>query len=392
MSRLWDRLRSYCEVAVEPADGKAALSFLLQNEIPFFDLRTEENTVRFSLYPRYARLYRALRGDARFAGETRTWHGSLALWHRLRPRVGLLVGAGLALVGMIFSSLVVWDITVTGNTRVPTDEILAALDEEGVRLGAFSPALDAEKIERTLVLRLRDLSWVSLNLRGTVAAVEVRERQENPLTADLAAPSNLVAVCDGQIETLEITGGAAAVRRGQIVKAGTLLVSGVIDSSAVGYRLVRARGEVYARVSCAYDAEIPFSYEEKIYTGDVSTQKSIIFFAKRVNLFKKANISPDNCDKIEKERRLYLFGKIKLPITVVETTLLPYEMCPRTRTVAEAKRKAVETLVSRIGEELADATILARTTTFTEAESAVRLHAEIECIRNIAAEVPIGTD
>lgn len=390
MGKILDYLRSGYQISVNECAGQAALDFLVSCDIPFYGLETGNGILSFCLHLPYYREYNKRRGKARFAGETRTRIGLFALLYRYRARTGLAVGAVLAAALVILSSQFVWDVRVEGTAHIPAQTILDALEDRGVKLGAYIPKIDAERIEQEMVLAVDGLSWISLNLRGTVASVEVRERDDNATEVDLTSPSNLIAAFDGQIEALEVTGGVATVKLGQIVKKGDLLVSGVIDSNALGYRLVRARGEVTARVTLTYDVEIPYQTEEKVYTGTFKKQKSVKIFSKTIKLFGKDSISDNNCDRIEKERRLYLFGKIKLPIFVKETTLAEYEMKEKTLTEAEALKLAYKELYAKSEDALADAEILARHTHVSEDENGIRLTEQVECIVNIAEEIKIG--
>lgn len=385
-------LRSAYRISVSEGDAKWVLDFLVANDLPFHDMRTEENTFSFLLYTPYYKEYARLRGERRYRKEERVRLGFLALLHRYRKRKGILVGAFLALFLIVFSSFFIWDVTVTGADAIPEAVILKALEERGVKLGAFVPSVDTEFAEQAMILDVEGLSYVSINLRGTVAAVEVRERRIDTEIEDRQSPSNLIAVCDGQIEALLVTGGVSAVKLGDIVKKGELLVSGVIDSNALGYRLVRARGEVLARTTLTYRTEIPYQTEEKVYTGKFFSQKSVKFFSKTVKLFGKDSISPSSCDKIESERRLYLFGFIKLPVFIIETKYAEYELVPRTLTQTEALRKAYGDIRAQSEEMLEDAEILGRHTHISEDEHALYMTQQIECIINIAEEVKIETD
>lgn len=385
-------LRSSYQISLNECDGPCALDFLVSHDIPFHGLETKDERLSFCLYLPYFKLYERLRGENRYKEETRTLCGLRALIRRYKGRVGLAAGAALAVALLVASSFFVWDVSVTGTDKIPTQTIIDALERNGLKLGAYIPALDTEKIEQAMVLEVDGLSWITLNLRGTVAAVEVRERSDDMEEVDTQAPSNLIAAFDGQIEALEVTGGVAAVKYGQIVKKGQLLVSGVIDSNALGYRLVRARGEVTARVTLTYDIEIPYQTTEKVYTGNFQKQKSIKIFSKTINLFGKDSISHENCDRIEKEKRLYLFGKIKLPIFVTETTYAEYEMKEKTLTETEALKLAYQQLRELSEGDLENAEILARHTHFSEDENGISLREEVECIIDITEEVKIETD
>ncbi len=391
MNRIIEYFRSPYRIEIAESDSRLVLDFLVANDIPFHDIQNEEGTFSFLLYTPYFKIYEKKRGDRRYRKEVRVQTGFQVLLSKYRKRKGLLVGFILSLALLIFSTLFVWDITIVGADRIPEGEILAALEEQGMKLGAFIPTLDKEKIERTIILEVDGISLISINLRGTVANVEIKERQTNPEIIDRTSPSNLVATADGQIEALEITGGVAAVALGDVVKKGDLLVSGVIDSTALGYRLVRARGEVTARTTLTYHIEIPFQTTEKVYTGDFHTKKSVKFFSKIIKLFGKDSISAPTCDKIEVERRLYLFDTVKLPIFLIETTYAEYEILPKTLTEEEALRAAYAKLREESEAALSDAEILSRHTDITMDETALYLDVQVECIIDITEEVKIGT-
>ena len=175
---------------------------------------------------------------------------------------------------------------------------------------------------------------------------------------DTESPSNMIASADGQIEALRVTGGFTTVKLGQTVKKGDLLVSGIIDSAALGYRLVRARGEVLARTTKTYQVEIPFETTEKIYSGRFFSQKTVKFFSKSIKLFRKDSICFSSCDKIESERRIYLFGLIKLPIFITETEYAEYEIVQKTLSQKEALAEAYRQLRALYENDLAEAEIL----------------------------------
>jgi hypothetical protein len=135
--------------------------------------------------------------------------------------------------------------------------------------------------------------------------------------------------------------------------------------------------------------EIPYETTQKQYTGNFFSQKSIKFFSKTIKLFRKDSISPSSCDKIESERRIYLFGLIKLPIFITEIEYAEYEMVSRTLTQKEALAEAYRQLQALYENDLAEAEILGRYTSFSENETKIQLTQQIECIINIAKEVKI---
>ena len=370
-------------------DARLILDLLTARNIPFHGQKNEEETFFVLLYPPHYKEYVRLRGKRRYRNEKRKRLGFLKLAERYRKRTGLAVGFFLALSLLILSSLFVWDITVEGTERISEQIILNALESRGLRLGAFVPSIDTEDAEEFLILDVDGLSFVSINCRGTVVQVEIREREKNTEIVDTQTPSNLIASADGQIEALRVTGGLITVKLGQTVKKGDLLVSGIIDSAALGYRLVRARGEVLARTTLSYRVEIPFETTEKVYTGKFFSQKSVKIFSKTIKLFRKDSICTSSCDKIESEKRIYLFGLIKLPIFITETEYAEYENVHKTLSQKEALAEAYRKLRELSENDLSGAEILGRYTSFNEDETSLTLTQQVECIINIAQEIKI---
>ena len=386
---LIEYFRSAYLISVHINDARLVLDLLVARDIPFHGQRSEGDAFLFRLYAPHYKEYVRLRGKRRYRNETRKRLGFLNLANRYKKRSGLFVGFFLAAFLLILSSMFVWDITVTGADRIPEKRILTALEQRGLRLGTFIPTFDTDIAEQTLILDVDGLSFVSVKCKGTVVQVEVREREKETEILDTESPSNLIAAVDGQIEALRVTGGVTTVKLGETVKKGELLVSGIIDSAALGYRLVRARGEVLARTTLTYQVEIPYETTEKVYTGRFFTQKSIKIFSKTIKLFRKDSIYASSCDKIESERRVFLFGLIKLPVFIIEAEYAEYELIPKTLTQKEALQEAYRQIRLLYEDDLSEADILGRYTAFSENENGITLKQQIECIVNIAQEVKI---
>ena len=386
---LIEYFRSAYLISIHTNDARLFLDLLITNNIPFHKQKNENDRFSCLLYSPHYKEYVRLRGKRRYRNETRVRQGFLKLLENYRKRIGLAVGFFVAVVLLVLSSLFVWDITIDGTDRISEQTILNALESRGIHLGTFIPSLDTELSEEFLILDVDGLSFVSINLKGTVVQVEVHERKKNTEIVDTQSPSNLIASVDGQIEALRITGGDITVKLGETVKKGDLLVSGIIDSAALGYRLVRARGEVLARTTLTYHVEIPYETTKKQYTGKFFSQKSVKIFSTTIKLFRKDSISTSSCDKIELERRIYLFGLIKLPIFITETEYAEYEMVPQTLTQKEALAEAYRQIRALYENELSDSEILGRYTSFDENENGITLTQQIECVINIAKEVKI---
>ena len=303
----------------------------------------------------------------------------------------MFTGALFFILSVALSSFFVWDINVDGNNKITEKEVIEYLDAYGFRLGAFIPRIDKTDICRRIMLENKDISFISINMKGTVANVEMHERESDEGKISTSEPSNLISKYDAQIERLEVVGGVAQVKYLQSVKKNDILVSGIIDSNAIGYRLVRARGKVFGRVSLVYESNIPLEYTEKIPTSEKTEKKSVKIFSKVFNLFKNNDIRYEKYDTIVNEERLYLFGSVKLPISVITEKYTEYEEITRTLSENEAYKLALKEIKEKSESELENAEILSRDTVMTNENGVLSLKVYVECILDIAEEIKIDT-
>lgn len=152
--------------------------------------------------------------------------------------------------------------------------------------------------------------------KGTVIYVQCEpnvsaEKQKDELGAKGA---NLIATSDAIIEELLIEKGRPTVVKGQVVKAGDLLVSGIYEN-ALGSNFTCAKGQVMGRVGKTFSIFIP--YEETVSTiEDHKTEKVVLsIFGREICLFghRKDNLG----DTYQKRTQVYLFQKIRLPIALI---------------------------------------------------------------------------
>ena len=392
MGKIYEYLRGSYTVTARAESVCRALNVLMKNNVPFYGVKAEGGgLVGFCLEPDAFRKYVALTAEMTIEDERVTRRGLFAFASGYKMRIGFFIGAVLCAALLAASSFFVWDINVSGQTGLSEKEILKTLEGYGLYIGAYIPNIDTMRLENELVIDTEELSYASINLRGTVAEVVVRERKEKDVE-NISLPSNLVANCDGQIESIEVRGGMPTVKKGQIVKKGQLLVSGVIDSQAVGYRLVRARGEIYARISRSFTAEVPLVREKKSRTGEKKTRVTIRFFAKKINLFSNNDISFEKYDTIEEEKRLCLFDRVELPVFIIKTTYSEYVTETEKISEEQALSIAEKELAGQTEKTLSEAQILAREERTEINDEVLTLYADIDCIADITSEIFIKTD
>ena len=262
------------------------------------------------------------------------------------------------------------------------------LESQGFFVGSFLPSIDIEALCNRTVLQSDKISWLSVNMLGTVAHVQVREYREPTYTQPDTGLSTLVATRDGVIVGFDCCTGKIAVNVGETVKAGQVLVNGVTDT-AIGTYFGNASGAVRARTNRVFTVTIPKTEEIIVDYARENEKKSIIFLGKTIKLFTKGGNLPSSCDTIKTERkRLSVFGDLALPIYIqTQYTKRPISQT-HTYTKEEAKRLATEEINRQIS-QIKDLSILSEITSFSETADGYVLTRQLVCIENIAKKVQI---
>lgn len=202
-----------------------------------------------------------IRRCAKTAGATVRLHrkrGVPFIWRKIQRRRTFLVGSGLFVAALIYLSSLVMVVKISGFEGEDRIRLLATLHQMGVRPGAARREILAQKrmLEREVMLRTPHAVWFGLEVRGVVAEVTVVKRKTAPIRPE---SYDLVAARDGLVTKVAVIRGTAAVREGQTVAAGDLLIAGnewQTDkaSGEMVQKKVPAGGIVEARVW--YDLEV----------------------------------------------------------------------------------------------------------------------------------------
>lgn len=308
----------------------------------------------------------------------------------LCKRPGLLCGLVLALVLLTASHLFVWDVRVIGNETISQEELCRELAAVGLQKGRFLPLIRGDDIAAALRCGDSRVSYATVNLQGTVAYVQIRE-SELPEREGQRLPANLVARRDGTVVLPLIFEGEVLVKEGEVVRAGQMLASGMIDTDNHGYRLTRAAGQVLAKTTQVYRVTVPFSYEEKVFTGRSEREVSLLFFGGAQKVFKNISKNIEKCDIIEKTR-WFALGEAVLPFGFSVTERREYTTVTATRTAREAHAQALLELEAALAADSAGRTLLSRTTEVVADAQGITLICTVVCEEDIAKTVEITTD
>ena len=276
------------------------------------------------------------------------------LLHRYRKRKLMMGGVLFFALGLFVLSSFVWRIDIEGNERLVSETVSVFLEAQGLRVGAPKFRLSDRALEHALLTHFSDISWADVETRGTRTTVRLTETLPPQPVLNRQTPAHVVASADGVITRVATWGGAPMVAAGDVVQAGQLLVSGVVDlepdTPGTPVLYVHAYAEVWARRFYPMEFAVPFTYSKKIFTGQ--TAKSRAF---RLLFLRNAHINAPGgshsfttYDKITTHHQPGVSGRYPLPVVLSVTHFYETAYETLTRTPDEAKALAQQMIIGRI--------------------------------------------
>jgi similar to stage IV sporulation protein len=185
----------------------------------------------------------------------------------LRKRSGLVIGLMGVLCFLYVMSLHIWSIVFDGNTYYSDDILMDHLKTIGIQNGMISRGIDCDSVEKSLRMAFDGITWVSVEIDGTLLRVNIKEELNQETMADnVTGGYDLVAEDDGIVDSIITRTGTPQVRVGDEVTKGQVLISGIIDlhnddGTVVSQRLVCADGDVFLQRVLEMDLRVDQSYE-----------------------------------------------------------------------------------------------------------------------------------
>ena len=372
------------EVLVSGGNIERFLNLLNNAQIKIWDIKRKDiGSITFHMYKRN---FKHIRYAVRKTGvKVHIQHksGMPFTTYKYRKRYGIVAGAALFLCALYIMSLFVWVIEVEGNVNVSSDDILLGLKESGFKVGIFRPSTNVNEIENKYLINNDKISWVSINIKGTTATVEVTERTQAPEIIDMNTPCSIYAARDGVIESIIDYNGQKLVNKGDTVRAGDEIVTGeIVDKHGVR-RVVHAMAEVMATTYRTHTVTKKLSYQENERTGNQKNKYTLNLMSFKLPLYFSKKISYNNYDVTTSQNHLTLFRDFALPISLTKTSYI--EVTPVTKTIT--KQEAIEQLkleMQHYEQQLYGITIKDKTEKITESDNEVTLTTTFECLEDIA--------
>ncbi|MBQ8689236.1 MAG: sporulation protein YqfD [Clostridia bacterium] len=294
-----------------------------------------------------------------------------------RKRYGAFLAFAVSIVLFLIMNSLVWDIRIEGTAEENEEKILSDLADSGLYVGAAWRNIDNSRVEARALLASDEIAWLNINRRGTVAYVTVVDRVTHEQQTKPTGYANVVAARDCIIEEITVKSGVAVVKKGESVRQGQLLISGVLPQE-LGGGYCYAEGSVKGRYADTVSVTVPAVTTEKIYIDEKIGALTLNFFGFPINILKIGGNSQTECDIIEKKKEFALFGK-DMPLSAEYKILRPYTETELTLTADKLTELAAEQLRRELLGVTEAADLLSIRTSGGFADDGYAMQADIIC-------------
>ncbi len=220
---------------------------------------------------------------------------------KMKKRVALVGGIVIFAFMLYYLSGYIWRIDIQTENNLSPYEIRQQLAAFGIMPGIKKNKIDVYKLQENMIKNSQNIMYFKARIEGSRLYVNAVETILPPKIDQENNPSNLVAKKDGQIVRIYTSAGSAAVKPGDMVKAGQVVVKGEQGKDGSTYA-VHAKGSVFARTFYEEIKVVPVKGVKKERTGNSIENTYIEILGKKL-YFKNSINKFRNYDKIvEKDK------------------------------------------------------------------------------------------
>ena len=205
---------------------------------------------------------------------------------------GMFVGCAIVAFGLWYlSSMFLWSVQVEGNSGVTRQQVLRFLEKQGASVGSRRDLLDLNELEKEFRKSFPQVLWTSWKLKGTRLEISMKENDTElcEKSKEAGSGADLVSPYDGCIVSMIVRSGTAQVKTGDEVKAGEILVRGMVpvltEEGTVREEMpVRADADIFLKHQRQVREVLPEIYTEKQFTGRSRKRYGIRWMSREIYL------------------------------------------------------------------------------------------------------------
>ncbi len=287
------------------------LNVIATNNISFWKPKRKNDSVYITVLLKDIKKIRALRKNIGVKIKFSQRKGFPFVYSKYKHRYGLLIGIILFLVILNILSDRLWIIKINGNQAVSDTQIYDFFTSKEVKSGVMMDEIDSGVLKQELIMSFKNIAWASLNKQGSVLEVNLTEFDNQNKNE---SPSNITSEYDAVVKKIDVSKGSVAVKVGDTVSKGQLLVSGIVNYGA-GNAFVHSSGEILAEIHEKQIVKVKKITMNCAPSGKVLKRKALNFMGMKIPLY-LGGVAGDYSVENTK-RNLKLFGQ-EIPVVLYE--------------------------------------------------------------------------
>lgn len=326
---LYRLLFGYVRVNATGFNLERFINLVTRRNIVLWNIKRKDGSISFNVR---AKDFKKLIGFSKKASvklKITGKYGQPFFLKRYRKRYVLIGGIIVFLLLMCYMTSFIWLIEIDGNSRLSDYEIMNALNANGLKTGAFKGKLNTTDIERNVKNNVDGIEWISININGTKATVNIKESLDVITTHDTVTPCDIISDKNALISDIMVNTGKPMVKVGDVVRKGDVLISADItyqqDGVDIIYGSVYSSGSIKGKVVRKISKTIPYTLNLKRYTQNSLSSYNIKIFNTNFNTnFTKSAVYFENYDIIREIKQLSIGERFPLPIIITKLVYREY--------------------------------------------------------------------
>lgn len=271
------------------------------SEIKKIDYITVNFKVPYQDFEKTKELVKRCNGKLKVIGKS----GRILWYIKVKRHLSLIIGIGLFFVVLYVMSNYIWAIDIRTENNLTPLEVRQQLEKIGIKPGLKKSNINVYEIERKMEDFNDQIMWIRTRIEGSTLKLVIQEKI-NPPSIQKENPNQVVAKMDGEVKRIFTTMGNCAVKPGDIVKKGDILILPI--QGREGFEKdVKPKGTIIANTFYEKSMEVQISGKKLMRTGKRDNDIFLSFWGKKIYL-KKAINGFKSYDKIEESK--YFFNNV----------------------------------------------------------------------------------
>ncbi len=212
-------------------------------------------------------------------------YGLAKLKSTLIRRVGLVVGLSCVIILSAIFSKTTFNYSITGLNTISQQQVEDLLENYGIKKGKINN-FNNDDLEQYLLEKLPKISLVSVMVKGNTLSINIKEKEEslNTYLPVITSPYTML------ITGINVTSGTLAVKVGDVVKKGSVLVYPYVLNTDGSKTKCKAVASIQGDIWFCGNVDFKEKEEVLVRTGRKTTKRTT-YFGKYPLLTKNPNVS-----------------------------------------------------------------------------------------------------